>query len=197
VLKTKHIMKWKRVNHGPIEEPLVDYLERLFEAELEKGFELKVCIGTDSQKAGKGYKFATAIVVETREHMGFEYKKNWDGTKTKVPIYSGRGAMVIGATFWEEMRATTNKKKHREIEIINQRMLREVSSSIEVGLEVWPLLDLYGITMEIHADINPDPRYESHVALGDAIGYIIGMGWESKIKPDAYAASKGADKICK
>jgi len=173
-------MKWKRVNQGAIDEPLVDYLEKLFEAEIEKGYEFKVCIGTDSQKAGKGYKFATAIVIETMEHMGVN-------PRTGVADYSGRGCMVMGTTFWEEMKASTNKKKHREIEIINQRMLKEVSASIAIGYEIWPLLDLYGVTMEIHADINADPRHESNIAMGEALGYIRGMGWDAKIKPDAYA----------
>jgi predicted RNase H-related nuclease YkuK (DUF458 family) len=190
-------MKWKRVNNGPIDKPLLEYLEGLFEEEIEKGYEFKVCIGTDSQKAGKGYKFATAIVIETREHMGIEYKKKWDGTKEKIDSYVGRGVMVMGTTFWEEMKASTNKKKHREKEVINQRMLREVSASIAVGYEIWPLLDLYGVAMEIHADINPDPRWDSNVAMSEALGYINGMGWDAKVKPDAYAASKGADKLCK
>jgi len=190
-------MKWKRVNNGPIDEPLVDYLERLFDVEIERGYELKVCIGTDSQKAGKGYKFATAIVIETKEHMGVEYKKKANGEKVPVDIYVGRGAMVIGGTFWEEMKASTTKKKHREIEILNQRMLREVSSSINAGYEIWPLLDLYGIQLEIHVDINQDPSHASNVALKEAVGYIAGMNWISKVKPEAYAASKGADKLCK
>ena len=188
---------WKRVNNGKIDKPLLEYLEGLFEDEIEKGYEFKVCVGTDSQKAGKGYKFATAIVIETKEYMGEEYKRKWDGSKVKEPIYAGRGAMIIGTTFWEEMRASTNKKKHREKEVLNQRMLKEVSASIEIGYEIWPLLDLYGVTMEIHADINADPRYDSNAAMSEALGYIIGMGWDAKVKPDAYAASKGADKMCK
>ncbi len=50
-------MKWKR-NEKVIDEPIVDYLEKLFETELEKGRMLKVSVGTDSQKAGKfTYKF--------------------------------------------------------------------------------------------------------------------------------------------
>lgn len=182
-------MKWKRTNGGPIDKSLVDYLETIFDEELAKGYELKVCIGTDSQKAGKGYRFATAIVIETRESLGID-------PSTGEDMYVGRGAMVIGGTFWEEMKASTNAKKHREIEILNQRMLKEVSTSINVGYEIWPLLDLYGIPLEIHADINSDPRHPSNVALSEAVGYIRGMGWESKIKPDAYAASTGADKLC-
>lgn len=189
MLKLKD-MKWKRMNQGPIDEPLVDYLEKVFDEELENGYELKVCVGTDSQKAGRGYKFATAIVIETRENLGKD-------PKTGMDTYVGRGAMVIGGTFWEEMKASTNKKKHREIEILNQRMIREVTASINAGYEIWPLLDLYGIQLEIHADVNQDPRYESNSSLSEAIGYIQSMGWIPQVKPDAYAASKGADKLCK
>ena len=193
-------MKWKRAGKsplgGPINEPLVDYLEKLFDEELSKGYEFKVCVGTDSQKSGKGYNFATAIVLETCEFLGYDVVTDRYGVKKKEPLYVGRGAIVVGGTFWEEMKASTNKKKHREIEILNQRMLKEVSTSINIGYEIWPLLDLYGIKLEIHADINPDPRYESNISMGEALGYITGMGWESKIKPDAYAASSGADKLC-
>lgn len=193
-------MKWKRTSSSskkkPIDKPLVDYLEELLDEELEKGFELKVCVGTDSQKAGRGYKFATAIVIETVECLGYDTVKNVLGEEEKVPLYVGRGAMVLGSTFWEEMKASTNKKKHREIEILNQRMLKEVSTSINVGYEIWPLLDLYGIPLEIHADINADPKYPSNASMSEALGYITGMGWESKVKPDAYAASTGADKLC-
>lgn len=181
-------MKWKRVNKGEIKEPLLEYLEKLFDEEIAKGYELKVCIGTDSQKAGKGYNFATAIVVEVKEFFA-------DDPTTGEKLYIGRGAMVLGAKFWEEIKASTNEKKKREIEVLNYRMLKEVQSSINIGYEVWPLLDLYGIPLEIHADINQDPKWGSNVALGEAMGYINGMGWNAKSKPDAYAASTAADKM--
>lgn len=182
-------MKWKRTSmKGLIDKPLVEYLENLFDEELSKGYELKVCIGTDSQKSGKGYKFATAIVIETKECLGFDSLNN--------PTYVGRGSLVLGSTFWEEMKSSTTKKKHREIEILNQRMLKEVGISINVGWEISDLLNLYEIPLEIHADINSDPKYNSNSAMNEAIGYINAMGWESKIKPDAYAASTGADKLC-
>src|SRR5690606_22366024 len=99
-------------------------------------------------------------------------------------------------TFWEEMKASTNKKKHRAIEVLNERMFKEVTASINAGYEIWPLLDEYGIPLEIHGDINANPEHESYTALSNAVGYITAMGWESKIKPDAWAASKAADKLC-
>jgi predicted RNase H-related nuclease YkuK (DUF458 family) len=182
------VMNWKRVNHGPIEEPILEYLEKLFDNELENGNKVKVAVGTDSQKSGKGYKFATVILIMTEKSMGFE---------NGVEIYTGKGAMIIAATFWEEMKAGTKAKRHREIEVLNQRMLLEVSKSIEVAYEIAPLLDLYDIKLEIHADINPDPdRGLSNSALNEAVGYILGMGYEFKVKPDAWAASNAADNLC-
>ena len=119
------------------------------------------------------------------------------GEKDGTEIMKGTGAMVIGATFNEEMKASTRAKKHREIEVLNQRMVLEVSKSIEVAYEITPLLDLYGIKLEIHADINPDvDKGLSAGALSEAVGYIMGMGYDFKIKPDAWAASKAADKLC-
>jgi len=186
-------MKWKREGKGdyagPIGKPIVEYLEKLFDEELEKGFRLKVAVGTDSQKKGGGYKFATVILISTERSLGLDK----DGTE----IMKGGGAMIIGATFWEEMKASTRAKKHRELEVLNQRMVLEVSKSIEVAYEIAPLLDLYGIKLEIHADINPDPdRGASNSALNEAVGYILGMGYEYKVKPEAWAASKAADNLC-
>jgi len=182
-------MNWKRVNSGPIEEPILEYLEGLFNEELDKGNRIKVAVGTDSQKSGKGYKFATVILVMTEQSLGFE--------KNGTEIVKGKGGMIIAATFWEEMKAGTKAKRRREIEVLNQRMLLEVSKSIEVAYEIAPLLDLYDIKLEIHADINPDPEKGlSNSALNEAVGYILGMGYEFKVKPEAWAASNAADNLC-
>jgi hypothetical protein len=182
-------MNWKRINNGPINEPIIEYLERLFDEEIEMGRRLKVAVGTDSQKSGSGYKFATVILIMTEESLGLDK----DGTELVV----GRGAMVIGSTFWENMKASTKSKRHREIEVLNQRMLLEVSKSIAVAYEIEPLLELYGIKLEIHADINEDPNAGlSNCALNEAVGYILGMGYDFKVKPDAWAASKAADRLC-
>lgn len=182
-------MNWKRVNHGLINKPILEYLEELFIDEINNGNRLKVAIGTDSQKSGRGYKFATVILIMTEESLGFE--------KNGAEIFKGRGGMVMYTTFWEEMNASTKAKKHREIEVLNQRMILEVSKSIEVAYEISPLLDLYGIKLEIHADINPDPdKGLSNSALNEAVGYILGMGYEFKVKPEAWAASSAADNLC-
>jgi predicted RNase H-related nuclease YkuK (DUF458 family) len=78
---------------------------------------------------------------------------------------------------------------------IKQRLLDEVSRSIKIAYELCGLLDRYDIEMEVHADINTDPHFESNVALKEAMGYILGMGFQFKAKPDAFASSNCANKI--
>ena len=169
-------MKWKR-NEEVIKIPITEYLEKLFDQELEKGMTLKVSIGTDSQKASRGsYKFATVILIRALEDLG-------NG------VTVGRGGMIISSTYYNDFKA---KNK----ELVNERMVFEVSKSVEVAYEIAPLLDLYDIPLEIHADINPDPIHESNKALQQAIGYILGMGYSFKVKPDAFASSNCADKLC-
>lgn len=168
-------MKWKR-NDKEIEEPILEYLESIFDEELNKGYILKVCVGTDSQKVGGGeYKFATVILITTSQDLG--------------GVVVGRGGMIIAATY-------NHTFKQRNKELVNERMIYEVGKSIEVAYEIAPLLDLYEIKLEVHADINPDPMHESNKALQQAVGYILGMGYDFKVKPDAMASSHCADRLC-
>lgn len=174
-------MKWKRVSKGFINEPLIEYLEKIFDEEMEKGYGIKVCIGTDSKRRGVGYQFATAIVIALTENIGKD--------RFGRDIHQGRGGMVIGGTYFD---AAQKKGK----EGVKERMMKEVAKTIEIACEISPLLDLYDIKLEIHADINPDVRFDSNKALNEAVGYMLGMGYDFKVKPDAWAASKGADKLC-
>ena len=78
---------------------------------------------------------------------------------------------------------------------LKERMLLEVSKSIEIAYELCSVLDAYHVEMEVHADINTDPNFKSHDSLKEAMGYIIGMGFTFKAKPDAFASSYCANKV--
>src|SRR5512146_1458799 len=78
---------------------------------------------------------------------------------------------------------------------IKQRMLIEVSKSIEVAFALCNLFTLYGVDMEVHADINTNPNFKSNDALKEAMGYILGMGFAFKAKPEAFASSSCANKV--
>lgn len=78
---------------------------------------------------------------------------------------------------------------------IKQRMLLEVARSISVAYELCRLFTLYGVDLEVHADINTNPAFKSNDALKEAMGYIMGMGFVFKAKPHAFASSSCANKV--
>jgi predicted RNase H-related nuclease YkuK (DUF458 family) len=78
---------------------------------------------------------------------------------------------------------------------IKERMLVEVAKSIEVAYELCDLFIEHHVDMEVHADINTNPQFKSNDALREAMGYILGMGFAFKAKPEAFASSCCADKV--
>jgi len=78
---------------------------------------------------------------------------------------------------------------------IKQRMLMEVGKSIEVAYALCNIFSRYSVDMEVHADINTNPNFKSNDALKEAMGYIVGMGFAFKAKPEAFASSNCANRI--
>jgi uncharacterized protein len=78
---------------------------------------------------------------------------------------------------------------------IKQRMLMEVGKSVEVAYALCNIFSKYSVDMEVHADINTNPNFKSNDALKEAMGYIVGMGFAFKAKPEAFASSSCANKV--
>ena len=78
---------------------------------------------------------------------------------------------------------------------IKQRMLVEAGRSVEVAFALSNIFSRFSVDLEVHADINTNPEFKSNDALKDAMGYIVGMGFAFKAKPDAFASSSCANKI--
>ncbi len=126
------------------------------------------------------------------------------GYKLKVCI--GTDSQVVGnevlfatvIVFLREKRGgfmfISNDRTERKMSL-RERMITEVGRSVEVAYSLCTLLDLYDVALEVHADINTDPAFESNTALKEAMGYILSMGFVFKAKPDAFASSSCADKV--
>ena len=155
-------MKWRKFNGEPLELPVYNAVEAAIKRETNKGYKLKVCIGTDSQVKGQETEFATVIVFLREGHGGFMFIHN---------------------------------EKTRHDYSIKERMLVEVAKSIEIAYELCDLFTLYDVDMEVHADINTNPHFKSNEALREAMGYILGMGFAFKAKPEAFASSSCANKV--
>lgn len=87
------------------------------------------------------------------------------------------------------------KEKKTHNMSIKERMLLEVQNSIETAYLLCPLLDLYNVDLEVHADINTSPNFKSNTALKEAMSYILGMGFIFKAKPESFASTNCANKL--
>ena len=155
-------MIWRKFSGELLKKSVIQEVEEALVREMNAGYKLKVCIGTDSQVRFGETEFATVIVFLREKRGGFMFISN---EKTAQP-YS-----------------------------IKERMLVEVAHSIEIAYELCDLFNKYDIEMEVHADINTNPQFKSNEALREAMGYILGMGYAFKAKPDAFASSCCADKM--
>lgn len=88
-----------------------------------------------------------------------------------------------------------NNSRETKSMSLRERMIAEVAKSIEIAYALCDLLDEHNVGLEVHADINTDPHFQSNVALKEAMGYILGMGFVFKAKPNAFASSSCADKV--
>ncbi|TCJ14139.1 hypothetical protein EPD60_09025 [Flaviaesturariibacter flavus] len=110
--------------------------------------------------------------------------KDIDFATVIVFIRKGRGGFFFIAT-----------DRLRQPMTVKERMLEEVTRSIEVAYLLAPVFARYGVPLEVHADINPDPKFKSNAAFREAMGYIMGMGFTFRAKPHAFAGSCCANKI--
>ncbi len=154
--------QWRKLSGERIRRPIEDEVRSVMIREKELGYELKACIGTDSQVKGRETEFATVIVFIRKGKGGFMYIHN----------------------------ETTTRKMS-----IKQRMLAEVARSIEVAYSLCRIFTVYNVDMEVHADINTNPGFKSNDALREAMGYITGMGFAFRAKPEAFASSSCANKV--
>lgn len=136
---------------------------------------------------------ANAIV---REHEAGNKLKVCIGTDSQVHGENIEFATVI--VFLREKRGgfmfIHNFRKKTKMSI-KERMLLEVSKSVEVAYDLCHLFDEYDVDMEVHADINTNPNFKSNPALKEAMGYILAMGFAFKAKPEAFASSSCANKM--
>jgi len=166
----EHHQQWRKLSGQKILQPIEDEVRSAILREKEMGHQLKVCIGTDSQvKACPGRSIG---------------RKETEFATVIVFIRKGKGGFMYICN------ETTKQKMS-----IKQRMLLEVAKSIDVAYALCKVFTVYGVDMEVHADINTNPNFKSNDALKEAMGYIMGMGFAFKAKPEAFASSSCANKV--
>ena len=96
----------------------------------------------------------------------------------------GRG----GIYFWQR---TIDKKKY----VLRERIYQEAFLSLKTAQEFMDIIKVNGIgkyDVEIHVDIGP--YGETREMINEVVGMVRGSGFAVAIKPEAYGASKVADR---
>ena len=145
-------------------------IEEMVELLINLDISTKIYLGCDSVRTRKGNRniarYATVAIV----HMN---GKN--------------GCRIFSNISYEN---DYDVKKNRP----KMRMMNEVQKVCALYNQLIPFIDEYDV--EIHLDINTNPKHGSNCAASEAAGYVLGMtGVEPKLKPDSWAASFGADGI--
>ncbi|MCW3091077.1 MAG: hypothetical protein JWP81_2146 [Ferruginibacter sp.] len=163
--------KWRKFNGQILHRPIAEEIMEVMLHERKIGNQLSVCIGTDSQ--------VKASSVNRTGH-----NKVTEFATVVVFIRKGKGGFMY----------IHNEYSFKKMSI-KERMLQEVAKSIEVAYALCNIFSRLDVSMEVHADINTSPEFKSNDALKDAMGYIMGMGFAFKAKPDAFASSSCANKV--
>jgi predicted RNase H-related nuclease YkuK (DUF458 family) len=104
--------------------------------------------------------------------------------------------VVVVITPTKGARAFYCKEKVPRIKSLRERLLREVSTSVQMGLELNGVLP-EGTPLSIHVDANPNTKFKSSEYVQELAGYVAGQGFEVLLKPDSWAATHAADHVVK
>jgi len=135
---------------------------------------------TESSDASSIYVGCDSIRFSTGKH-----EKSWFtrySTVVVIHIDSKHGGRIFYETCVEDAHTQDN---------IMHRMLKET----ELALDAARVIDKVrgNRHMEVHLDINTDPKFKSEKAATVAAGWIAGEGFVSRLKPDGWAATHAAD----
>jgi predicted RNase H-related nuclease YkuK (DUF458 family) len=116
--------------------------------------------------------------------------------KTKAGVWYAKYSVVIILHVDSKHGAKIFHKNYvdRDFGNMRQRLVTEAGYAIEAANQI---LDVIGNRkLEIHLDLNPNPKYKSNIAVKEALGYVKGsLGIDAKVKPDSFAATHAADHV--
>ncbi|MDQ7794411.1 MAG: ribonuclease H-like YkuK family protein [bacterium] len=89
------------------------------------------------------------------------------------------------------------RRRHAPMAGLRQRLYHETALSLQVGSQLAERLARghLDVELEIHLDVGQNGA--TRELIREIVGWVAGSGFDAKIKPEAYGASKVADKHTK
>lgn len=139
-------------------------------------------------------KFLESCDSETRVYIGCDSERLqvngvWYAdyiTVVVIHVNGNNGCKIFGAVARE-------RDYDQRVDRPRMRLMNEVYRAAQLYLE---LSQVVAHDIEVHLDLNRDNSHNSSIVVNEAVGYIKGMcGVIPMIKPNAWAASYGADRF--
>ena len=115
-------------------------------------------------------------------------------------LYSEKATSFVTAIIVHRLGKGARYFYHRDTEWVGpslrQRIFLEASRSLAVGGAVMNYLgktDHADLSIEIHLDIGTNG--DTKDLIREVVGMVVGSGFDARIKPDSFGASKVADRF--
>lgn len=133
---------------------------------------------------------STKIYIGT-DSVRFRQNDRWYAKYATVCVVHKNGKHGCQVFKYRSIEPDYDLRKNRP----SMRLMNEVMKSCELYTQLAPFIDEFDV--EIHLDVNTDPIHGSNCVASQAAGYVLGVTGlpeeQIKLKPDALAASFGAD----
>lgn len=87
------------------------------------------------------------------------------------------------------------KEHEKKSKNLYEKLWREVEKTREIGLIVKNMIPNKSITLDL--DLNSLKTHASNIVFAPAQGYLLGLGFNVRTKPQAWSASCAADHLLK
>lgn len=113
-----------------------------------------------------------------------------DGMKTQFVT------VIVIHTPGKGGRAFYTKESVPRIKSLRERLLKEVWMSVELALEISPMLTEES-ELQVHVDANPNTSFKSSQYVKELAAMVVSQGFQVMLKPEAWAAMHVADHVVK
>ena len=90
-----------------------------------------------------------------------------------------------------------HRKRSKDIQLSNMkvRLMKEVELALDIARQIEGHFPERRIT--VHLDLNPKPEFASYRVLSSAVSWVRSCGYDTLVKPNAWASSSLADSFAK
>ena len=155
------------------------------------------CLVSETWKNGKRkivpYLDMLNILREVSEHQDHKIIIGTDSVKSNQSFIFTSTICILNDYEDHDRTYFYNRKKIKDDSyyMLAKRLLKETYDSIEIANFLQAALE--NPNLEIHIDVNTDPKHKSSKFKNTLMGYVSGCGFDCRVKPDSFVASSIAD----